>query len=426
MRKRFAIAMLLVLSLSCSIPQPTITQTAVVLQEASDLRIYAGLEAPILDPARVEMDSPAGICIPFLFTPLTEVDNDGNVISGLAKSWEPSEDNRLWTFHLRPDFPWVRYNPTKGKVEAIRNVTAHDVEYSVKRKVHHYFSGDEQMSDTVWTYYNIKGARGVMDSSLLPDRLGIWAEDDYTLKVELEQPDANFPLQGRQIFPVPEEAINQFGDKWTSSENIMANGPFVPQADIRYPSQVHGIQLIETSQIGGSVERVEIVYGIQPEAALEMYKKGELDILPVQPADLPTIQQDPGLSKDLFVGPREKQVALVFNTAKPPFDNPNLVKAFSYAIDREKISQVFNGALTCTTFCPNRTSVKWKYNDELTTYSPKTAKLALEFSGVNFGAPDAPGITMSVSDDPELKAVAESLEADWKKNLLLTVGKILS
>ena len=74
-----------------------------------------------------------------------------------------------------------------------------------------------------------------------------------------------------------------------------------------------------------------------------MYKNGELDVLPVQPEDLEGILQDPQLSQELYYGPRVRVVGLLFNTAKPPFDNRHVLQAFQYAINREEIVQTILG-----------------------------------------------------------------------------------
>ena len=38
---------------------------------------------------------------------LVERDCYGNIVPCLAESWEPSEDGRTWTFHLRQGATWV-------------------------------------------------------------------------------------------------------------------------------------------------------------------------------------------------------------------------------------------------------------------------------------------------------------------------------
>jgi hypothetical protein len=41
---------------------------------------------------------------------------------GMATSWDVSADGLVWTFQLRTDVPWVRYNPAIGRVEQVSAV----------------------------------------------------------------------------------------------------------------------------------------------------------------------------------------------------------------------------------------------------------------------------------------------------------------
>ena len=66
-----------------------------------------------------------------LYNTLVETDDHLNMVPSLAKSWDISEDNLTFTFHLRNDV-FFHDNPAfpngKGRL-----MTAKDVEYSFKR-----------------------------------------------------------------------------------------------------------------------------------------------------------------------------------------------------------------------------------------------------------------------------------------------------
>ena len=87
------------------------------------VRIPIGLDPNTCDPTLV-----FGVSIKLvsdqLFLPLIRYDfNKLKIVPCLATSWEVSDDNLVWTFHLRKDVKW-----TDGKP-----VTAHDIEYGTKR-----------------------------------------------------------------------------------------------------------------------------------------------------------------------------------------------------------------------------------------------------------------------------------------------------
>src|SRR5690606_33456241 len=59
---------------------------------------------------------------------------------GIATDWTVSDDGLTYTFNLRTDVPWVRYNAGSGEVEVItddegneRMVTCQDFEYGILR-----------------------------------------------------------------------------------------------------------------------------------------------------------------------------------------------------------------------------------------------------------------------------------------------------
>jgi len=91
---------------------------------ASDkvVRIPIGLDPKTVDPTLVFGTSIKWVSDQ-LFLPLIRFDfNKLKVVPCLASSWEVSDDNLVWTFHLRKDVKW-----TDGKP-----VTAHDIEYGTK------------------------------------------------------------------------------------------------------------------------------------------------------------------------------------------------------------------------------------------------------------------------------------------------------
>ncbi|HCG9746498.1 TPA: oligopeptide ABC transporter substrate-binding protein OppA, partial [Vibrio parahaemolyticus] len=78
-------------------------------------------EAATLDPAKAE-GLPEMHVIRDLFEGLVIQDRNGNIIPGVAESWE-TKDNLTFVFHLRKDAKWSNGEP----------VTADDFVYSLRR-----------------------------------------------------------------------------------------------------------------------------------------------------------------------------------------------------------------------------------------------------------------------------------------------------
>ena len=98
------------------------------------MRIAATAPAD-LDPALVSrFDTSARDLVENLFIGLTRFDPQTQTIEpALAASWTVSPDGLTWTFELRQDVQWVRYDSESGEVEAVRPVAAGDFVYAVQR-----------------------------------------------------------------------------------------------------------------------------------------------------------------------------------------------------------------------------------------------------------------------------------------------------
>ncbi len=104
------------------------------------LRHNLGTEPPSLDPS-LATDVASINVINELFLGLTELDPDTQEATPfLATSWEASEDQTVWTFTMRTDVPWVKYNVDSGEIEPVldedgnpRLVNANDIVYGVQR-----------------------------------------------------------------------------------------------------------------------------------------------------------------------------------------------------------------------------------------------------------------------------------------------------
>jgi hypothetical protein len=79
-----------------------------------------------LDPGLVQDTSGVQVGVE-LFTGLIRLHEEtGEVQPGMATDWEVSDDGLVYTFRLRDDVPWVRFNNVTGEVEQVlRGQSAH-------------------------------------------------------------------------------------------------------------------------------------------------------------------------------------------------------------------------------------------------------------------------------------------------------------
>src|SRR5262249_5576549 len=160
------------------------------------------------------------------FLGLTDVDPVmGKIRPSLATSWQQDSTGRIWTFALRNDVPWVKWDAKSQSVIKVRNVTVQDFVDGIKR------SCDPRLNAFyTWVAAGIiqgcdKVAR--LDKAQIKDtdfdQIGVRAVGDSQLELTTT---GNLPYflstTSYWMFrPVPREVINQYGDAWTKPANIV-------------------------------------------------------------------------------------------------------------------------------------------------------------------------------------------------------------
>ena len=240
-----------------------------------------------------------------LFEGLMRENENGELVPGVAESYELSEDETVYTFHLRKDAKWSDGEP----------VTAKDFEYAWKRVC------DPATAATyafIMTPY-IKGAQEFYDGTGSMDDIGITAVDDYTLKVELNFPVAYFlDLTAFCAYnPIRQDAV-EAGDGWEKDpETCISNGPF--KLD-EYQSDLHVI-MTKNDQYWNAdsvkLDKVKAVMIKEATTAFQGYQSGEIQCLDAVPNE---------------------------EIANLKSSDPNVRKALALAIDRTSlVEQVTKG-----------------------------------------------------------------------------------
>jgi oligopeptide transport system substrate-binding protein len=147
------------------------------------LHMSLGAEPSSIDP-NLAQDTYAINTLEGMFLGLTNINTEtGAIEPELATGWEVSEDGTVWTFTMRDDVMWTDGTP----------VTAHDIEYSVKRAV-----APETASPYSYVLYIVKNAQAINQTDIAAgdeydiDTVGVEALDDYTVQFTLEAPASYF------------------------------------------------------------------------------------------------------------------------------------------------------------------------------------------------------------------------------------------
>jgi len=317
-------------------------------------------ELPDLDPGRAESDAQIDLA-QNLFASLTNFNPNTNVIEPeLATSWETSADGRVWTFHLRDDIFWLRAgNSLPGSdaplsVDAVRSVTADDVVFAIQR-----LCARDVTSSMAFPLFIIDGCERAY-ATLEPtdaDRaaVGIRAVDATTLQITLSAPAGYFlTLTSMPFFqPVPRDVVDELGNEWRNAagdlstgwqtpENLITSGPFVAMPAMTSESMTLYRNPLWPLPTTGNIDAINIVFFDDEQDAFEMWGDRGLDIAP-----LPTDEREALLARTpekARVIPDEVLFYLGFNFDSQIFREPEVRRAFSASIDRQRlVDELYDG-----------------------------------------------------------------------------------
>jgi oligopeptide transport system substrate-binding protein len=330
---------------------------------------------------------------------------------------------------MRDNVPWVRYNPATGQAEAMtddegnpRMVNAHDVEYAVKRTLN-----PATGSDYAYVLYIIEGAMAVNaggEEDL--DTIGVRAVDDYTVEFTLRQPAGYFPgIASMWVArPVYKPVIDEYGARWVEPGIIVTNGPYLMESWQHFDSMtfVKNPQFYNADSV--QIERIQAVMIVEASTSFAMYENDELDTGGVPLEEMDRVKADPVLGDELRIESILCTYYYGFTNNKPPFDDVNVRRAFSAAIDR--VSLVENvtkgGQIPANTFAPegifgnaarDADIAPWILDSEL------GKEMAVEWLA-EAGYPDGEGfpvVTLMHATSEGNRAVAEAIQAMWRDTL---------
>ena len=350
-----------------------------------------------LDPATAGDATSNGYVLE-LFSGLVSLDANLEPVGDLAIDWKVSSDGLGYTFNLRHDAYFM-----DG-----RKVTAADIKYSWERAC-----APATNSRTASIYLgDVEGAADVL-SGKSQGLSGVQAVDDYTLKVTLGAPSSAFlsKLSYPTAFVVDKADVAR-GASWWHSPN--GTGPF------RLNIWTSGAQLVlERNPLfyGDKPKLNKVVYKLLAGIPMNLYESGSIDVADVDLAHYDRVM-DPGgpFYSQLVVTPSLSLTYLGFDLTKAPFDDPSIRRAFSMAIDKQKLaSLMFRNVLTPAggILPPGMPG----FNDALQTirYNIDSAKALI--AGSKYGsAANLPKITVTVSGYGGL--ISGDLEAivyDWEQ-----------
>ncbi len=301
-----------------------------LLSDGKMLRLAFQKDPFTLDP-QMSGDEVSSAVIFLLYRGLTRLEPDQSISCDLASSYYILNDYKKYVFHLG------RHAWSDGSL-----ITAHDIAYSWKRALDPEFP--IRATNIFSPIFNAMQAR---EGRCSLDEVGIFAEDDLTLVVELEYPCPYFLelTSFCTLFPRPEKKNKKI--------ELACSGPFILERWIEGKE----IVLKRNSYFKNPLIQLDAIHiRIIPneKEAFDLFERGELDWIGDPLSPLP-VNYLPALLIEKKIKPLAGLVGCWFNSLTSYFYNRNLRKAIAYAISREKLltKLLLPNALLATRFLPS-------------------------------------------------------------------------
>lgn len=323
----------------------------------------------------VSTASPTFLVLENVYDTLVEPAADLSFQPALATEWEVSEDLLTWTFTLRDDVTW--HND--------REFTADDVVFSFERIM------DDEVAANAWRFESVDEVR---------------ATGDHTVEFVLNRPTPNLlanvgGFKGMAI--VPPELIEQEDPNTTA----IGTGPF------EFVSYTPGDSIVLEANPdywgeGPQVDQVEFRFISESTVALTNLRTGDVHITNnVPPQEIAGLGEDPEVA--LGTAGSNDYWYFTCNFDRAPFDDIDVRRALSFAIDREQIAQAafFDAAVPTQSAMPQGNF--WATDYAPFSYDPGQAEQLL----ADAGGSDLTVDLMVTDEFPHTVNAAQVMESQW-------------
>jgi oligopeptide transport system substrate-binding protein len=380
-----------VLFTGCSLLSPTTT--------AGDVLKLYGIDPITLDPA-VAGDGNSHDFIVQIFSGLVRLDDNLEPAPDIAEKWELSQDRRTYTFYLKKN---VRFHDGRG-------VTAADFKYSWERACN-----PATGSNTAGTYLgDIVGVKDVV-AGKTKEISGVKVVSDYVLQVTIDAPRSYFLFRLTYTTAFVVDRSNAAGGKeWWRKPN--GTGPFKLK-----DWQANSLIVLERngSYYGDVAGLARVEYALWSGVPMNLYETGDIDAAGVSAGYIDRVTDKAGpFYNQLQITTEMSFYWLGFNLTKPPFDDINVRRAFTQAVDKEKVvSLAFRNLVRrADGILPPGIP---GFNDKLTGlgYDVNKAKELLAKSKYGSAA-NLPPITLTTSGyGGQISSYLEAIITEWRQNL---------
>lgn len=353
------------------------------------------------------------------FEGLTKKTPEGEIVEGIAKDWNVSDDGLTWTFNLRDDAKWSNGDP----------VTAHDFEFAWK-----YALNPESASEYAYQLYYLEGGEAYNSSqnkdeyAALEEKVGVKALDDLTLEVKLAESTPYFlDLTSFYTYYPVNKKVQEANPDWAlEAETYVSNGAF-KLTEWKHKESMK-LEKNENYYDKDKIKLDEVQFVIidNADTAWQMYQSNELDLVYPLPPDV-TGELSGTDDPEFEIAPDLALYYYNLNNEVKPFNNVKVRKALSMAIDRKSlVEHVTQGGQQPAygIIPPGIPDVEGDFQEnsgDLFKEDAEEAKKLLQEGLAEEDMDQMPEFTLTYNTDEGHKKIAEAIQEMWRKNLDVNV-----
>ncbi len=322
-----------------------------------------------LDPAYIDEPFTRQALVNQVYENLVTYDINNNLVPGLAKSWKVLPNRLAYIFKLKKG---VMFHNNK-------ELTANDVKWSLERAC-----AAKLASPTAETYLKYIHGADKMLKGESPHLSGVEIIDKYTLMITITKKLNYFlALLTHPVAAIMSKDSAPKNSRITKIYEMAGTGPYKVADYIS--NQYMLLESFEKFHQGKTkLDKVFIKISGDRTTNINKFKASEFDFTYVPFTEVPNVRGDTAISKNLTMASNSSTTYFVLmKHAYKPFEDPNIRKAISLAINRKYIVDELlkgSGVHYATNLIPPAAIPGYrKYAEKLRTYeyNPDEAKKLL-------------------------------------------------
>ncbi len=405
MRKILALIMCMAILVPCLTSCPSIKPTDE--DKGAEIPVHLTTEIYNLDPAYAYLDDAGAKILSLIYEGLFTYDKDGKVTKALCTDYK--------TYTNRDGEFVAEFSLGETKWSDGRSVNANDFVYAWKRILEPEFQ-----SKAASLLFDIKNARACKNGDVSIDDLGVVAAETRVLQITFsEKVDINEFLKvlaSPALVPLREDKANRLTDWASYYATMVTNGPFyvklftpgdkemVLERSIYYYRDIEK----ENEKLDKYVTpfRLNITMG-SSEDAMAAYNEGAL-VFNSQIALANRAETKAEVLDTLSTA------TYVFNNQRAPFDNADVRRGLSLAIDRNELASIVTYAKAAEGFIPAGITDK-SDKDSFRSNGGSLLKSDMAEAKKLTAAAEDKEITLTIRENEIDRAVAEYVKGQWEQ-----------